>query len=446
MKQVRITVRRVMPEKFDVIIVGAGPAGCTAAIVLARAGMKVAIFERGDRPGAKNMFGGALYYTAALDELLPDFWQQAPIERRVTRHVLTFLAGDASFSVTSADGESGSPPYNAVTLLRAKFDPWYAAKAAESGAFIVPGTVVDDLVRDGDKVVGIVARRDEGEVLADVVIAADGANSLLAKKAGLRKEFDSSAFAVAAKEVLALPEETIEERFGLTEGNGLAQSFVGDCTKGLAGGAFLYTNKSSLSLGMVVRLDSLREKQVSVAQLMDDFKNNPCIRPVIEGAVLKEYSGHLIPEAGMKMVPDLCDNGILVAGDAAGFLVSTGLTLQGMNFAIASGYAAAQAVIEAARKGDFSRKGLSYYKSLLEDSFVLKEMKTFRRAQSFQENPRIYELYPSLVCGISRSIFRVDGRPRKKILSLVREEMKGKISLWRLVKDIIQAGRALIWP
>ena len=435
-----------MPEKFDVIIVGAGPAGCTAAIVLARAGKKVAIFERGDRPGAKNMFGGELYYTRALDELLPDFWKQAPIERGVTRHVFTFLNGDASFSISSTEGEFGSPPGNSFTLLRAKFDPWYAGKAEESGALLIPGTVVDDLIRDGDKVTGVKARRAEGELLADAVIIADGANSLLAEKAGLRKKPDGSYFAVAAKEVLALPADIINARFGLTEGEGLAQSFVGDCTKGLAGGAFLYTNKSSLSLGIVVRLRSLQEKQVPIADLLDDFKNNTCIKPLIKDAVLKEYSGHLIPEAGLKMVPELCGNGLLLAGDAAGFLVSTGLTLQGMNFAIASGYAAGQAVIEAGRKGDYSKKGLACYRNMLEDSFVLKDLKTFRHSPGFQENPRIYGLYPSLVCGISRRIFRSDGGPKKKILSLVREEMKGKVSFWRLAKDIIQAGRALVWP
>jgi electron transfer flavoprotein-quinone oxidoreductase len=435
-----------MPEKFNVVIVGAGPAGCTAAIVLARAGKKVAIFERGDQPGAKNMFGGALYYTRELDEILPDFWKEAPIERYVTRHVLTFLTPGSSFSVTSTDEEFGSPPYNGITLLRAKFDTWYAEKAQESGALLVPATVVDDLIRDGDKVTGVKTRRTDGEILADVVIAADGANSLLARKAGLRKDFTDSSFAVAAKEVLALPAETIEARLGLTEGEGLAQSFVGECTGGLTGGAFLYTNKSSLSLGMVVRLSSLREKKISITDLLDNFKNNPCIKPIIKDAVPKEYSGHLIPEAGMNMVPELCGNGIMVAGDAAGFLVSTGLTLQGMNFAIASGYAAAQAVIAAGRESNFSKEGLNKYRRLLEDSFVLKDLKTYHRAPAFQDNPRIYELYPSLICGISRRIYRVDGQPKKKILSLVRQEMKGKISLWRLFKDMIQAGRALLWP
>jgi electron transfer flavoprotein-quinone oxidoreductase len=436
----------VIPEKFDVVIVGAGPAGSTAALVLARAGLKVAVFERGEQPGAKNMFGGVLYYTEALNELLPDFWKQAPIERYVTRHILTFLTSNSSFSISFTDDEFGYPPYNGVTLLRAKFDPWYAKKAEEAGAFLITGTVVDDLIWDGDKVIGVRTRRSEGEVQADAVIAADGANSLLAKRAGLRKEFSSSSLAIAAKEVLALPAETIEERFGLANGEGLAQSFVGACTKGLEGGAFLYTNKSSLSLGIVVRLSSLQARQTSIAELLEDFKSNSYIKQAIRGTTLKEYSGHLIPEEGIRMVPELCSNGLLVVGDAAGFLVSTGLTLEGMNFAIASGFAAAQALKMAKQKGDFSKKGLAGYKTLLEESFVLKDLKTFRHAPSFQANPRLYDLYPSLVCGISRRLFKVTGHPRKKILSLVRAEMKGKISPWRLAKDIMQAGRALIWP
>ena len=404
------------------------------------------VFERGEQPGYKNMFGGVLYYTEALNELLPDFWEQAPIERYVTRHVLTFLTTNSSFSIASTENKFGSLPYNGVTLLRAKFDTWYARQAEEAGAFFVPETVVDDLIRDGDKVIGVKTRRSSGEVYADAVIAADGANSLLAQKAGLRKEFSSSSMAVAAKELLALPAETIEERFGLAGGEGLAQSFVGDGTKGLIGGAFLYTNRSSLSLGIVARLRSLQARRMSVAELLEDFKSHPSIRQAIRGTVLKEYSGHLIPEEGIKMLPELYGNGILVVGDAAGFLVSTGLTLQGMNLAIASGYAAAEAIKMARQKGDFSRKGLSGYKTLLENSFVLKDLKTFRHAQGFQANPRLYELYPSLVCGISKRLFQVTGQPRKKILSVVRAEMKGKISNWQLAKDIIKAGRALIWP
>ncbi len=434
-----------MPEKFNVVIVGAGPAGSTAALVLARAGLKVAVFERGEQPGSKNMFGGVLYYTEALYKLLPNFWQEAPIERYITRHDLVFLTSGSSFSISYTDNEFGKPPYNGITLLRAKFDPWYARQAEEAGALLVPETLVEDLIWDGDRVTGVRTQRMDGDVYTDVVIIADGANSLLVEKAGLRKKMPRSSLAVAAKEILALPADTIAERLGLINGEGLAQSFIGDCTRGMVGGAFLYTNKASISIGVVVRLSSLEERKVSIADVMEDFKTHPWIQPVIKDATLKEYSGHLIPEEGLAMLPRLYGNGLLVAGDAAGFLLSTGFNLQGMNFAIASGYAAAEAVKTANQKGDYSRKALRRYQELLEGSFVMKEMKTFRHACKFQENPRLYEVYPSLVCGISKRIFQVNGSPKSKIFNMARTEMKGKLSLWRLVKDMIQAGRALLW-
>lgn len=434
------------PEKFDVVIVGAGPAGSTAALALAKAGLKVAIFERGEQPGGKNMFGGVLYHADALTELIPDFWEQAPIERYVTRHDLIFLTDNASFSISHKDNEFGRLPYNGVTLLRAKFDPWYASQAEAAGAFFTPETLVDDFIRDGDRITGVNTQRTDGAVYADVVIVADGANSLLARKAGLRKEFNKSSFAVAAKEILTLPADVIESRFGLAGGEGVAQSFIGEATRGMEGGAFLYTNMSSLSLGVVVSLNSLQNRKISIAEVLDDFKNHPHIRPVIDGATLKEYSGHLIPDEGFNMVPRLYGNGLLVAGDAAGFLVSTGLTLQGMNYAIASGFTAAQAVLIARQEGDYSSKGLACYQDLLKKNSVIKDLKTFRHAPGFLSNPRIYDLYPSLVCGVSEKIFQVTGHPKKKLLSLIRAEMKGKISLVQLIKDIIQAGRALIWP
>lgn len=435
----------MIPEKFDVIIVGAGPAGITAALVLAQEGIKVALFERGEQPGVKNMFGGVMYYSDALNKLLPDFWKEAPIERYITRHTITFLKSTSSVSVSLKDDEFGQPPYNGFTLLRAKFDQWYAEKAQEAGAFLIPQTVVDDLVWDSNKVIGIKARRNEGIVYADAVIVADGVNSLLAKKAGLRKKFTGTSFSVAAKELLTLPAEVIEERFGLSGDEGIAQTFVGACTQGLEGGAFLYTNKNSLSIGTVAKLSSLQEKKISIFDILEDFKSNSFIKQAIRGAHLKEYSGHLIPEGGVNMVPELCGNGILLVGDAAGFLLSTGINLEGMNFAIASGFAAGEALKIASQIGDFSKKGLAAYKDLLNKNFVLQDLKTFRHTPSLMANSRIYETYPSLVCGVAKKIFQVNGHPKRKFMSLVKEEMKGKISMWHLAKDLIQAGRSLLW-
>ncbi len=431
-------------EKFDVAIVGAGPAGVTAALGLARAGLNVILFERGEEPGQKNMFGGVLHYSEALHELVPDFWKYAPVERYITKYKTTLLTEDASTTFSYDDDKFARPPYNGFSLLRAKFDSWYAGKAQEAGALLVTETTVDDLLWEGRQVIGVQTGRRNGAVRADCVILADGANSLLAKRAGLRKEHSPHDFSVAAKEILALPRETIEERFQLRGNEGVAHIFAGECTQGIEGGAFLYTNSSSISIGVTAKLNALNQSRTSIADLLEKFKARPSLRRVIKGATVKEYLGHLIPESGMHMMPQLCGNGVLLAGDAAGLVCSTGLTFQGMNFAMTSGHAAAKTVMKAKEKGDFSSRQLATYKKDLEESVVLKDLKTFRHAPEFLSNPNLYDIYPSMFCGVAGGIYRVDGQPRKKIMHLLRRERGGKISMWRFIKDIIQGARALL--
>jgi len=433
-----------VPEKFDVVVVGAGPAGSTAALALAQSGISVALVERGEYEGAKNMFGGVFYHHGVIDKLLPNFLKEAPLERYVTRQTVALLTAETSLALDFRDANFAQPPYNGFTLLRAKFDQWYAEQAVAAGACLIPETVVDDLLWEGNRVAGVKVRRDEGEVYCDVVIAADGVNSLLARKAGLREDFTPDKLSVAAKELLVLPAKTIEERFSLKRNEGMASLFIGSFTEGVPGGGFLYTNKESLSLGVVARLRVLEEKKLSIAELLESFKKHPYVRELIRGAVLKEYSGHMLPEAGLGMVPRLYGDGILLTGDAAALLNSTGVTVEGMNFAVASGFAAAETVKAARNKGDYSRKGLAYYQTLLNKSFVLQDLKNYQWAPRFFDNPQLYKLYPEIACAMAEGVFRVDGQPRRKLLTLGREVIRGKISLWQLLKDGIKAGRALL--
>jgi electron transfer flavoprotein-quinone oxidoreductase len=151
---------------FDAIVVGAGPAGTTAAYVMARAGLNVALLERGSSPGSKNVFGGVLY-TTVLNRLIPGFVEEAPLERHIKGIRIFLISPENAVSVGIESLQHNQPPYNhSFTVSRAKFDQWYAGKAEEAGAMLVPETVVEDLLKDDKgRVVGVKVRGDEGELL-----------------------------------------------------------------------------------------------------------------------------------------------------------------------------------------------------------------------------------------------------------------------------------------
>ncbi len=328
-------------EKFDVIVAGGGLAGLSAAYCLAKEGIGVLVIERGDYSGAKNVTGGRLYLNP-IRNLLPDIFDKAPLERFVTKERISFMSQSSSVTMELSSGNFRKEPHHSYTILRAKFDQWLADKVTEAGGMIVTKNKVDDLILDGQIVRGIVAGEDK--IPANVVLASDGVMSLIAEKAGLRKPHTPKDFAVGIKEIIELPAQTIEQRFALKEGEGLAQEFAGAVTKGMFGGGFLYTNLNSISLGLVVRIKDLTEQQppVDAALLFEEFKHRPEIEPLISGGETVEYSAHVIPEAGLGGVPRLYSDGILVAGDAAGFALNTGITVRGMEFAIASGVLAAK--------------------------------------------------------------------------------------------------------
>ena len=138
---------------FEVIVIGAGIAGCVAAYQLARQGRSVVLIERGEAPGSKNLSGGVLY-SRGIQQVFPDFLNEAPVERRITRNYINFLNAESSVAIDYKDARLADP-VNAVTVLRAKLDPWLAGKCEEAGALIMPGVRVDRvLTEDGRRQAG----------------------------------------------------------------------------------------------------------------------------------------------------------------------------------------------------------------------------------------------------------------------------------------------------
>jgi electron transfer flavoprotein-quinone oxidoreductase len=432
-------------QQFDAIVVGAGPAGSSAALAIARAGLQVALIERGEYPGAKNVSGAALYAPNLLADLLPNFWEEAPVERYLTRRVVTFLGQEGAVSLDFRTNHFGQPPYNGFTILRPKFDRWLACKAEEAGALLIPSTVVDDLIYKDEQVVGVRCRREDGDLYAPVVIVADGANSFLAKKAGLQREFRADEMTLGVKEVLRLDAPTIEERFNLNGDEGMTNEYVGYASGDVKGGGFLYTNRDTLSVGVVVQIASLAAKKVRPYELLDQFKQHPAVAPLVRDSVTLEYSAHMIPEGGWAMLAKLSRAGMLVVGDAAGFVFAAGLFLEGMNFAIASGLAAAATAEQALANHDFSAESMARYRKRLEMSFVLQDLKKFRHAPAFVNNERLQNLYPDLLCETMEHVFRSNGKPRRKIGRTVFDTLCGKVPLLTLLHDGWQAGRALFF-
>ena len=384
---------------------------------------------------------GGVIYSRIVHEVFPDFWEEAPVERAITSYHIVFLGEGSSLDLAFKTEAFGKPPYNAFSVLRASFDQWLAKKAEEAGAMVVTGITVDDLLLENGRVKGI--RSGPDEIEADVVIDAEGAKSLLTKRAGLRSgEFHPSDVSVGVKEVIELSEETINERFNLRSGEGAAYTLIG-YTKGLAGGGFLYTNRSTVSLGVVVKLDSLIERGVKVHELIEDYRMHPFISKLIEGGEIVEYSAQIVHEGGIRQLPRLYTDGFLVVGSAACLVLNNFFTLRGMDLAVASGAAAAKAVLKAREKGDYSASTLAIYERMLRESFVLKDLETFRRVPDLLENKRFFTVYPELACELMESLYSVNPTPRRKLLNIARGKLKGKASLAEVLLDVLGVVRAL---
>src|ERR1019366_5200818 len=384
--------------KYDVIIVGAGPAGITAAIALARANVPVLVIEAGVFPGAEN-WSGAVYFTENLaqpDVLGEQAVRDSAYERPVTKRGFYIYNGH---SLVGLNYRNPATFANCYTVLRPTYDHYLAERAKSFGAEILTETTVDGLLRDDNgHIVGV--HTDRGSIHADVVFLAEGDASQLVTKEGYERNIEPGAphFLQGIKEVIELYPDYIEHTFKLPPGEGAAfeillrNGSIHNRTANLNMGGFLYTNKASLSLGLVLPLDNLsKEFGGDHNRLMEWFKGLPEVRRWTKNSRSSAYGAKIIRGGGFRELPQLVDNGLAIGGAATGI----GLDFPYPNFtgpATAMGRLFANAVKQArAANKTFSRQVLDeLYECPLRETHYFKNVEFLEQWPHYVEHTRVF--------------------------------------------------------
>lgn len=440
-----------MDEKFDCIIVGAGVAGLSAAMTLARNNMKFLLIEKGEFPGSKNVSGGVLWGND-LAKLVPNYWEEdAGWDRFINQRRLTFMDDQSSFSVDFKSSHFNEPPYTGVVVLRSKFDRWLADKVQQAidesdyamDSFIAPNILVEEILEEDGKVTGI--RTGDEKFYADSVILAEGVNNLLTRQVGLQDKYvPADHMLTGIKEIIRFDQDMLENRFQLNGKSGMSNEFVGFATDGVEGGGFLYTNKDTISLGLVLGLKDLRESGKKPYDILNTFKKHPTIADTIRGGEVVEYSAHVVSSGDKRVMPKkLHKPGLVVCGEAANLLMNAGKAIQGMDYAMRSGILAAEAITDAKKNNDFGETSMKKYEDTLRDSYVMQDINNFQDAVHLLHDPVMTQKMPNLICDFGRNFFSIKNEPTKKAREMLKDSVKKHASYWDLIKIGAKGAKAL---
>jgi electron-transferring-flavoprotein dehydrogenase len=392
--------------EVDVLIVGGGPAGLSAALRLAQLQkekggepLSIAVLEKAREAGA-HMLSGAVLDPSTLRDLVPDFKDKgAPLAADVHDEAVYFLTQSSKLAFPIIP-----PPLrnhgNYVISLN-QFTRWLTGLVDAAGIDFFTGFAGQDILMEGDRVVGVrtgdrgIGRHGEQkptfepgvDILAKVTIFCDGVRGNLTKELMRRLQLGHAdhpeQFAVGLKELWEIPRDRLRPGTVIhTLGYPLRHEEFG--------GAFIYAMPDGLvSLGFVVGLD-YRDPLFDPHMAFNRFKQHPFVSELLAGGQMVRYGAKALPEGGWNTIPRVYMDGGLIAGDAGGFLNS--MRLKGIHLAMRTGMLAGETAFDAVRAGDTSITGLEAYKRRTDASPVKDELYPVRNVhQAFASG-----LFPGL--------------------------------------------------
>lgn len=372
----------------DVLIVGGGPAGLSAALRLAQLQkakggdrLSIAVLEKAREAGA-HILSGAVLDLSTLRDLIPDYAAKgAPFAAEVRHDAVYFLTEKSKLSFPIIP-----PPLrnhgNVIISLNA-FVRWLSAQVEAEGVDVFSGFAAHDILMDGSRVIGVrtgdrgIGKRGEQkpnfeagvDIRAKVTIFCDGVRGNLTKellrRLQLGKDRAPEVFALGIKELWDVPADRMAAGCVFhTMGYPLRQDEFG--------GGFVYAMpEGRLSVGLVVGLD-YKDPLLDPHMAFNRFKQHPFMRTLLEGGQMVRYGAKALPEGGWNSIPQPYMDGGLIAGDAGGFL--NALRLKGIHLAMRTGMLAAESAFEAIRAGDTSASSLKRYQDKIDASPVRAEL------------------------------------------------------------------------
>lgn len=372
---------------FDVVFVGAGPAGLSGAIELAKltkaAGMsiEIGVLEKAGTLGGHTL-SGAVINPVALRTLFPDLKDSDfPFRRPVTGEKVFMMTKDKAIRIPTPPTMKNHGYYiaSACEVVR-----WLGQKAEAAGVNIMTGFPVDSLLVEGTRVVGVRTtpaglKRDGSsdangmpatDVSAQITVLSDGTRSPLAQSYMQWQNIQSKypqVYALGVKEIWKVKKapDYIVHTLGFP------------LPKDAFGGSFMYPLADDhVAIGLVGGLD-YRNAKLDIHLLLQHMKQHPFFKEMLEGGQCVEWGAKTIPEGGFHAFPsEFVGDGLMMTGDAVG-LVNVP-ALKGIHYAMMSGILAARAIFEGLKNGDTSKQALSQYDRALQESYIWKDLRGVR--------------------------------------------------------------------